>query len=113
MGRDEVRDGTRRPREAPLGEEECGGARDATSDGESKWTRRRTLPLTVRQRGEATDAEVWGDTGGGVLSSAMVALCVDVGESRNNNPKIQSDASVLLQFNICQEKARQNKKLTK
>ena len=52
--------------------------------------------------------------GKGSLLSTMVVLRVDVAYSRYDNPpKVQSDASFLLRINISEDKARQNKKLSK
>ena len=70
------RDGTRGSRDTPLN----GGrdqARATASNEESKRIQRRTLPLLVRRRGEATKAATGGD-GEGSLLSTMVVLRVDV-----------------------------------
>ena len=54
----------RRSRETLLGKEGYDGSRDAASDEELKRTRRRTPPLAVRRRGEATKTTTGGDVGG-------------------------------------------------
>ena len=85
--------GKRRSRDAPLGRGRDRTRTDA-SDGESKRTQRRTLPLMLRQ-GEPTVAAQGGD-GRGWLLSTTVVLRVDVADSRYFNPKEQAGASFLV-----------------
>ena len=109
---DVVWDGTRRLRDAPIGEEGRDGPRANGREGESKRTRWNTSPLLGRRRGKAAEATAGGDAGGGVLT-AMVVLCVEVAKSEYFNPKVQSGASFLRQVDFEKGQVRPNKKLTK